>query len=152
MIDWVAKWGGWLSSRIMFIGFLIIGAMGVKWYEGNHMPVVPEFVVERSSWDGDTLSIWGKMDKVRDCTLTGLLNYYTPAGGLPTKALTSFPDGMQSRPPMKQNFGPIDIYLPSDGPYMYDPGSKVTVWARHNCHPGWYNQEKIGIFIPEVKS
>lgn len=145
----IVQLGAWMSVRMTFLGLVIGGLMVGEWYEREYMPVVSYFNVERSHWDGNRLSMWGEMNKVRPCKFSGeIMSFYEPAGLPMTKATTTYPGVTKSRPLGVQTFGPIWVDLPSEGPYAYVQGEPVRIFASHTCNPLWPSQSEIGEFTP----
>lgn len=149
MIQSLFNFCAWLSPRMTLLAIVIGVLMLGKWYEEEYMPVVSYFNVERSHWDGNRLSLWGEMNKVRPCRFSGeLMSFYEPEGKAMTKATTTFPGISKSRPLGVQTFGPIWVDLPSEGEYAYVQGTPVRIFASHECTSLWPSQSEIGTFTP----
>lgn len=135
-----------LKCFTVLIGIVAFGTT-LRWAESEFYPVVPVFKVKEQSWNGTVLTVWGFMDKQRPCKFDDLLAYYVTENGLSARAAVDYPR-KKSRPPIKQAFGPIWITMPKD----YVPGTKITFWANHECHPLWMSMSKIGSFTPSLTS
>lgn len=147
------EWLDWVMRRITFVIILVCIFAGARWYEATYMPVVPEFDIDKTHWDGGVLTVWGIMDKVRPCDFGGLQVFYYGADGKKRKAFVPGADSPVSRPPIEQRFGPRFVHLPRvddvpDPNDAYVENTPLDFWTIHTCHTGWTSYSKVATFTP----
>lgn len=147
MLNSLKSAGRMVASTFVVLTALAIFLTAGKYIESKFLPVVPKFTVGATSWDGETLTIWGEMDKVRECKFDGMLAYYRNAHGNPVRVPVRFPDEKETRPAIEQEFGPIWIDMPSE----YVIGTPITLWGNHKCHFLWFTTAKLATFSPSIR-
>lgn len=123
----------------VFVAVVWISAVALNSLDTHLAPVVEDFEVSSVEPVGDsTISLYGTMDKVRNCSQKGLSAYYDPSedSERPFAVPMTYPgSAVDNRPAIEQSWGPWEVNLKrvegdtSEG--------SVDLYVDHSCHIFW---------------
>ena len=137
---WAFHTHQWRTFWAMLMSYLVppfvVLAIAVAVYlVDKRWEVIAETSVEAIAVNTDgTVQIAGRMNKVRECSFTGIVSQRSDGAVAPVR----YNKPRFTRPMGWQHFGPLVIEA--------RPGDEVTVIAQHQCHAFWPHTEVLTAF------
>lgn len=106
--------------------------------EGRFYPVISKAEIDRVEEVNSVSSrIWGRFDRLRDCSFQGL-HFFLGEPGSSARVDLVFEEPAQVREPGSAEFGPWRVQLTHD-----QIENRAYAIAYHRCHPFWITETRF---------